>query len=740
MHHIFLFVVIAIIAATPAFADSKSGVSPSINSVQKSGSSLYVYGNKLIKNAGDKVFFATESSADMIEVPFIESGGDYIEIILPYEPSTGTYRVGIGRSEKSLNLSELITFGADGPPGDQGLPGPMGPAGERGIDGNNGFPGPAGPPGPKGDRGEKGDRGMTGARGPGGEVGPQGPPGQSLSPEIATFIQMLTHAQCDLGQVVTGFNINGPVCRDVKNVISDSPHPPNYDSCSDNPYCALTAGLPLYVYSLQDTLEEFPLSTARSEYDSLGLGGWTGSSLRLRVDGVELEVRGDAFPDSTPYDETLASIDNALSSNPPLTLGSEAILWRLDFLKNTSSGDEWAGGISLTGDQGSRLDEFDIPGNILKISPPLGSESNLDPELCIRLGYGDDRFDNIKIVPTENYYRSGYRDPAIDAFNFEVRVCADSEPRTIDTVFTVLDGRGDKLTFEGKIVIDGTPVEGGEVKWLSSDHPPVLGLGNYCSSNYCIQGPYKNVAEHVWYILTLEEGIYRHFPMDADSSFQFPPENIGGMSWLLEFGGQDYHVTNLDEQCIDSGQVRGDCIGEWTNSDILQQAILSGSIKLKPGPLGVLNEIQIVNDDGAVIRFQSSLDTGNVASEAALMTTGYSVYRPTLGTGSFGGADGTLCTELELPFLTTINGQINLEYSNVNVAVRQTTQINPPNTYTDDGVLVNAYRFAICSDTIPGVYDIPYIAIDGLGGKQFLGEVEVKILEEYRSGGAVVAD
>ena len=270
---------------------------------------------------------------------------------------------------------------------------------------------------------------------------------------------------------------------------------------------------------------------------------------------------------------------------------------------------------------------------------------------------------------------------------------------------------------------------------------PDLGFGDYCSSNYCVQGPYKVYAQHVWYILTLEEGVYHQFPMDVDNSFQFPPENIGGMSWWLEYGGQEYHVTNLDATCIDNGQYWGECLGEWTNPDILQQAMLSGTIKIKPGPLGVLNEFQIVNDANVVIRFQSSLDAGYVATDAALASTGYSVYRVTPGTGNSGGSDDQLCSELELPFLTTIGGQFNLEYANVNVAVRQTRQIISPGAFIDGSVVgVGAYRMGVCSDTMPGVYNIPYVAIDGLGDKRFLGSVEVKILEEFRPGGEVLAD
>lgn len=69
----------------PALADDddERRSKPVINQVQISGSSIFVYGNELIKNGKDKVFFAAESSSEMIEVPFMEGGDDFLEVMLP---------------------------------------------------------------------------------------------------------------------------------------------------------------------------------------------------------------------------------------------------------------------------------------------------------------------------------------------------------------------------------------------------------------------------------------------------------------------------------------------------------------------------------------------------------------------------------------------------------------------------------------------------------------------------------
>ena len=74
---------------------------PTINKVQVSGTSIYIYGNRLL---GDRAFFAAESSSEMVEVPFIREGNGFIEVMLPYEPTAGIYRVGLGRSQNLLRV------------------------------------------------------------------------------------------------------------------------------------------------------------------------------------------------------------------------------------------------------------------------------------------------------------------------------------------------------------------------------------------------------------------------------------------------------------------------------------------------------------------------------------------------------------------------------------------------------------------------------------------------------------
>ena len=113
----FTLLLLLVFIFNPALADDDDDErrsKPVINQVQVDGTSIFVYGNELIKNGKDKVFFAAESSSRMIEVPFTKSGDDFLEITLPYQPDVGTYRLGVGKSEKKLRISELITFGPNG--------------------------------------------------------------------------------------------------------------------------------------------------------------------------------------------------------------------------------------------------------------------------------------------------------------------------------------------------------------------------------------------------------------------------------------------------------------------------------------------------------------------------------------------------------------------------------------------------------------------------------------------------
>ena len=272
----------------------------------------------------------------------------------------------------------------------------------------------------------------------------------------------------------------------------------------------------------------------------------------------------------------------------------------------------------------------------------------------------------------------------------------------------------------------------------TSEAEEPLGFGSYCTSNYCLQAEayYEGFVENILYRAILKEGEYRTFPMDVDSSFNFPPDNIGGMSWWLRWQDQEFHVNNIDEDCLASEGAWYNCMTDWEHDDILRDAMLSGEIEIKPGPLGVLNEFQINNAAGYNLRFQSQLDTGHVASDAALASEGYTIYRVSPGTGN---QDNNRCQEHEIPFLTQLIDGIGFE--GTSLSINSSTALIPnPSTFPMSWWAGSAARILVCSDSPVGTYNVGFVAIDGVGDKRFLGYVNVKVLTDYRDGGEVVPD
>jgi hypothetical protein len=175
---------------------------------------------------------------------------------------------------------------------------------------------------------------------------------------------------------------------------------------------------------------------------------------------------------------------------------------------------------------------------------------------------------------------------------------------------------------------------------------------------------------------------------------------------------------------------------DWEHDDILRDAMLSGEIEIKPGPLGVLNEFQINNAAGYNLRFQSQLDTGHVASDAALASEGYTIYRVAPGTGNW---DNNRCQEHEIPFLTELIDGIGFE--GTSVSINSSTALIPnPSTFPMSWWGGSAARILVCSDSPVGTYNVGFVAIDGVGDKRFLGYVNVKVLSDYRDGGEVIPD
>ena len=263
---------------------------------------------------------------------------------------------------------------------------------------------------------------------------------------------------------------------------------------------------------------------------------------------------------------------------------------------------------------------------------------------------------------------------------------------------------------------------------------PDLCYGTYCSTNYCLQTRDPSYEDHVIYAMTLAPGEFRKFPIEIDETFIFPPEDIGVVSLTLRWQDREYHVTNIDEACLNTTQNAFDCVTPWTNVEVLRSAMLSGELEVAPGPLGVLNEFQLVNSSNVAYRIQVWLDQGHVASDASLRQSFVDVYPLESGTGD---RDNGTCQEHELDFLTMVAGVPDNETPRTNVAINSTDLVLYSSGLPFIWCNGSAFRILVCEDAQPGNYEVDYVSRDGKGGKSWLGTVNFNVLSETRPGGAV---
>lgn len=108
-----LILFLALPIANSAVASGNGSAQPGkplITSVEVSDLSMLVTGTGLIKSPRDEFFFGAEQAENMISLPFTVQEDESLIVSLPYKPSTGNYRIGIGVNQKSLRVSELVTI------------------------------------------------------------------------------------------------------------------------------------------------------------------------------------------------------------------------------------------------------------------------------------------------------------------------------------------------------------------------------------------------------------------------------------------------------------------------------------------------------------------------------------------------------------------------------------------------------------------------------------------------------
>lgn len=67
--------------------------------VQMKGSRLNVYGERLISTPGDRIFFGAEDANYLLEPRLLDANDSRIQLILPFQPISGRYKLKIGKTE-----------------------------------------------------------------------------------------------------------------------------------------------------------------------------------------------------------------------------------------------------------------------------------------------------------------------------------------------------------------------------------------------------------------------------------------------------------------------------------------------------------------------------------------------------------------------------------------------------------------------------------------------------------------
>ncbi|MDC3327582.1 hypothetical protein OAW16_01775 [Pseudomonadales bacterium] len=237
---------------------------------------------------------------------------------------------------------------------------------------------------------------------------------------------------------------------------------------------------------------------------------------------------------------------------------------------------------------------------------------------------------------------------------------------------------------------------------------------NLCTTNHC--WTVTNQDETVlWVGITLNT-TYIDVPVDSGSDSVI--DGWERVSIYLEYDGQEYLISNHDGAAFQMDQAP-------SNLDKFNLAMQSGSIRVKAGPNFTLTEL-FTRYQGARVRLGFAAYQGYSVDDVNLEFNQVTVKRPIDGTGN---RDEGFCAELFAGDIVDLN-----EGQGFSVVTEN------PITLPDNNLLYGQGFFGralFCANTPLLTATAPIWVIDGRGGKRFMGNVELSIVEERVSGGAV---
>ena len=236
---------------------------------------------------------------------------------------------------------------------------------------------------------------------------------------------------------------------------------------------------------------------------------------------------------------------------------------------------------------------------------------------------------------------------------------------------------------------------------------------NYCTTSHC-----RTVTDQdgtvIWVSIALDDN-YIDVPIDADSNSVI--DGWERISLYIEHQGVEYLVSNFGES-------------DWTdnapsNLEIFNQAMQTGNLRLRKGPNFTGAEM-FTGYKGAWVRLGFNSYQGFSVNDVNLLHNQVTVKRPIAGTGN---REGGQCHEIFVADVVDLN-----EYEGIALITENTVSPDGSTILFSQGFFGRAL---VCADTPQVDTTAPLWALDGRGGKRFLGEVGFEIIDERVDGSEV---
>jgi len=107
--HAVLMTVLSV--TTPALlwaSETQVSESTPILQIEKKGSIINVYGERLLSTADDRVFFGAEDADYLFEPRLLDANDSRIQLMLPFQPISGRYKLKIGKTETEPTIDLVL--------------------------------------------------------------------------------------------------------------------------------------------------------------------------------------------------------------------------------------------------------------------------------------------------------------------------------------------------------------------------------------------------------------------------------------------------------------------------------------------------------------------------------------------------------------------------------------------------------------------------------------------------------